>query len=254
MPAKKGKTTDRSVKNGRTEEKVMSNELKNVLLVVSGPSGSGKNTLLSYILENRPDSVHSVSATTRAPRFFEHDGVDYYFKTTAEFERLIDEGGLIEWDKYRGNYYGTLVSDVQRKIDEGLNVVFDITIPGAENVKRLFPNATKTVFVLPPSIRILRHRLVCRKSDDEETINRRIEFAIRSEIEKYRDFDYVLVNDDLDEARKNILAIYDSLTKPDCENTAAAACFKKDAFAEHAEETIKRIHEEVMNDSFQNNA
>lgn len=232
----------------------MSNELKNVLLVVSGPSGSGKNTLLSYILENRPDSVHSVSATTRAPRFFEHDGVDYYFKTTAEFERLIDEGGLIEWDKYRGNYYGTLVSDVQRKIDEGLNVVFDITIPGAENVKRLFPNATKTVFVLPPSIRILRHRLVCRKSDDEETINRRIEFAIRSEIEKYRDFDYVLVNDDLDEARKNILAIYDSLTKPDCENTAAAACFKKDAFAEHAEETIKRIHEEVMNDSFQNNA
>ena len=227
----------------------MPNELKNVLLVVSGPSGSGKNTLLNYILENRPDSVHSVSATTRAPRFFEHDGVDYYFKTTAEFEQLIDEGGLIEWDKYRGNYYGTLVSDVQRKIDMGLNVVFDITIPGAENVKRLFPAETKTVFVLPPSIRILRHRLVNRKSDDEDTINKRIEFAIRSEIEKYRDFDYVIVNDDLDEARRNILAIYDSLTNPDSENTATAERFKKDAFAEHAEDTIRKIREEIRADA-----
>ena len=141
------------------------------------------------------------------------------------------------------------MSDVQRKIDMGLNVVFDITIPGAENVKRLFPTETKTVFVLPPSIRILRHRLVNRKSDDEETINKRIEFAIRSEIEKYRDFDYVIVNDDLDEARRNILAIYDSLTNPDSENTAAAERFKKDAFAEHAEETIRKIREEIRADA-----
>lgn len=181
-----------------------------VILVVSGPSGSGKNTLIDFLMEGDKNLVHSVSATSRSPRPQEIDGVHYYFKTRDEFEKMRDGGELLEWDEFRENYYGTVVSDVTKKIEDGNNVALDITVPGAENVRRIYGKLATTVFLIPPSVKTLRQRLIDRHGDSVETIDKRIAFAIENELKKFELFDYVIVNDDLRSAKQNILDIYNA--------------------------------------------
>lgn len=178
------------------------------VFVVSGPSGSGKNTLIDYLMENDASLVHSVSATSRSPRPKEIDGVHYYFKTREEFEKMRDNGELLEWDEFRENYYGTVVSDVTGKLTDGKNVALDITVPGAENVRRIYGDTSTLVFLIPPSVKKLRERLIDRQSDSLDTINKRITFALESELAQFEKFDYVIVNDDLNTAKKAILTIY----------------------------------------------
>lgn len=218
-----------------------SNAQGNILLVLSGPSGSGKNTLINCIIKNRPDAVHGTSVTTRPPRSFEREGVDYFFRTREEFLKLIEEDGLVEWDEYRENYYGTPVFDIRQKLDSGRNVVLDITIPGARNVKQKFGDDARTVFLLPPSIRKLRNRLMERKGDSPETIEKRIRFAVESEICRYGEFDYVIVNDDLATACRDILDIYDSLTSDDRDAAAAAELLKTENCAERTSRKISEL-------------
>ena len=222
-----------------------SNGLKNVLLVLSGPSGSGKNTLINCIIGSRPDAVHGTSVTTRQPRSFERDGVDYFFRTRDEFLRMIEENGLIEWDVYRDNYYGTPVFDIRQKLDSGRNVVLDITVPGARSVKKMFGDDARTVFILPPSVRKLRRRLLDRKGDSPDIIEKRIRFAIESEILSCGEFDYVIENDDLETACRGILAIYDSLTSDDAEAARAAEQMKTENCAERTSRKIAELLREI---------
>ncbi|MBP1586849.1 MAG: guanylate kinase [Clostridia bacterium] len=225
-----------------TDKESISN---NILLVLSGPSGSGKNTLINCIISHRQGAVHGTSVTTRMPRSYEKDGVDYFFRTREEFAKMIEENGLIEWDVYRDNYYGTPVFDIREKLASGRNVVLDITIPGARNVKKMFGDNACTVFILPPSIRKLRKRLYDRKGESAEVIEKRIRFAVESEISRYCEFDYVIVNDDLETACRDILDIYDSLTSGRAEAVAAAEAFKAENCAGLAAGKLEELLREI---------
>ncbi|MCR5055381.1 MAG: guanylate kinase [Clostridia bacterium] len=216
-----------------------------LLLVVSGPSGSGKNTLINFILESRENVSHSVSATTRPPRGKEQNGVDYYFLTFEEFGKLADEGGFFEFDEYRENRYGTLKSDVVRRLEAGNNVVLDLTVPGAVNLKKEFGDKAKAVFIFPPSMKILKERLVARASDSDETIKKRMRFAHESEIDKYGEFDYVIYNDVLEDSKNAILSIYDSLTSCDRKAKKTAEKYKLANSREFAENLVKKLREEA---------
>jgi len=216
-----------------------------LLLVVSGPSGSGKNTLINFILESRENVSHSVSATTRPPRGKEQNGVDYYFLTFEEFGKLADEGGFFEFDEYRENRYGTLKSDVVRRLEAGNNVVLDLTVPGAVNLKKEFGDKAKAVFIFPPSMKILKERLVARASDSDETIKKRMRFALESEIDKYGEFDYVIYNDVLEDSKNAILSIYDSLTSCDRKAKKTAEKYKLVNSREFAEKLVKKLREEA---------
>ena len=216
-----------------------------LLLVVSGPSGSGKNTLINFILESRENVSHSVSATTRPPRGKEQNGVDYYFLTFEEFGKLADEGGFFEFDEYRENRYGTLKSDVVRRLEAGNNVVLDLTVPGAVNLKKEFGDKAKAVFIFPPSMKILKERLVARASDSDETIKKRMRFALESEIDKYGEFDYVIYNDVLEDSKNAILSIYDSLTSCDRKAKKTAGKYKLANSREFAENLVKKLREEA---------
>lgn len=228
--------------------------MNNICFVVSGPSGSGKNTLIDYLLEENKDLVHSVSATSRSPRPWEKDGVHYYFKDRAEFERMRDNGELLEWDEFRGNYYGTVVADVEKKLGEGKNVAFDITVPGAKNVRRVFGERATTVFLIPPSIKTLRKRLIDRKGDDEDTINKRIEFAMATELMQFDNFMYVIVNDDLTDTKKKISVIYNAsllrgipeneLTEDEAAIISAADKFR----VENCKDDVLKIINELRNE------
>lgn len=215
-----------------------------VILVVSGPSGSGKNTLIDFLMEDHAELVHSVSATSRRPRPQEIDGVHYYFRTREEFERMRDNGELLEWDEFRENYYGTVVSDVTKKINDGKNVALDITVPGAENVRKIYGKLATTVFLVPPSVKTLRQRLIDRQGDTVETIDKRIAFAIESELKKFEIFDYVIVNDDLDEAKKNILDIYNA-AKGDEKAKAKVNALR----VENNKQKIYKIIEKLLNEA-----
>ena len=223
----------------------MKKKPENLLLVVSGPSGSGKNTLINFILECRENVSHSVSATTRAPRGGEQNGVEYYFLTFEEFGKLADEGGFFEFDEYRENRYGTLKSDVVKRVERGDNVVLDLTVPGAVNLKKEFGDRAKTVFIFPPSMKVLKSRLVARGSDSEETIRKRMKFALESEIDRYGEFDYIIYNDVLEDAKNAILTIYDSLTGGDRKVRKAADKFKTVNSREFAEGLVRSLKKEA---------
>ncbi len=217
---------------------------KNVIFVVSGPSGSGKNTLIDYLMECDERLVHSVSATSRQPRPWEQDGVHYYFKTREEFEKMRDGGELLEWDEFRDNYYGTVVADIQKKIDNDFNVALDITSPGAENVRRIFGERAVTVFLIPPSVKILRQRLIDRNGDDIETIDKRIAFALKSELSQFEKFGYVVVNDDLAAAKQAIYDIY-SAAKGDPDAMPKADRYR----VENNKENIYKIIDALLSEA-----
>lgn len=169
---------------------------KGRLFVVSGPSGVGKGTVISKMMEKDPSLWKSVSATTRKPREGEVDGTDYFFVDRPDFERAAEGGGFLEWAEYSGNLYGTPASSVQAHLDAGENVILEIEVQGAMQVRKSAPEAV-LVFVKPPSMDELERRLRGRGSESEEAVAARLE-AARMELSREMEYDYVFVNDDVD--------------------------------------------------------
>ena len=177
---------------------------KGILMVISGPSGSGKGTVVSCLTENT-DFVISISATTRQPRDYEENGVHYFFKSLDEFSDMINNDELLEWASFCGNYYGTPKAYVEQKLEEGKNVILEIEVQGAHQIKKLYPEAA-LIFLVPPSKEELMSRLCGRGTEDEETITRRLQRA-EEEIKFLPDYDYVVVNDYVDKAAEKIMDI-----------------------------------------------
>jgi len=173
------------------------------LIVFSAPSGSGKTTIVRHLLKQPELNLEfSISAASRSPRGEEQNGVDYYFISTEEFKKHIKHGDFLEWEEvYRDNFYGTLKSEVERIWAAGKNVIFDIDVVGGLRIKKKFPERTLAVFVKPPSVDELKIRLKKRKTESEEKINMRIAKA-SIEMATAPQFDYIIVNDDLDKALK----------------------------------------------------
>jgi len=176
---------------------------KKQLIVLSAPSGAGKTTLAHHLLATFPSFKFSISATTRKPRPNEVDGKDYYFLTEEKFKELIDNGGFVEYEQIFGNFYGTLKSEVEKSLEKGEIVVFDIDVKGALSIKRLYPDKSLLIFISPPSLEILKQRLINRKTETPEQLQQRFE-RIEMEMKLKDNFDYVVVNDDLEKAKREI--------------------------------------------------
>lgn len=170
------------------------------LIIFSAPSGSGKTTIVRRLLEVFPQFEFSISATSRAPRGKEQDGVDYFFLTQEEFRRKVAEEAFVEWEEvYNGTCYGTLKSEMQRIWHKGNVIVFDVDVMGGINLKRIFGDSACSIFIMPPSIEELQKRLEGRATDSAETIAKRVDKA-DFEISKATEFDHIVINDRLDEA------------------------------------------------------
>ena len=165
---------------------------KGLLLVISGPAGSGKGTVIKMLMERDGDFAYSVSATTRAPRPGEVDGKNYYFVTREEFEERIRSGGMIEHTSYCGNFYGTPKKEAEEMLRAGKNLILEIEVEGAMNIKRLYPDSV-TVFILPPDYETLRSRLVGRGTNAADDIERRMKKALY-EFTLVKNYDYAVVN------------------------------------------------------------
>ncbi len=174
---------------------------KGKFIVISGPSGVGKGTICNRLL-NELNAWYSVSTTTRAPRDGEINGVNYFFVTKDEFENKIKEGEFLEYNIYNGNYYGTSKEIVVDKINEGINVFSEIDVNGAHNIKKVFPDAL-LIYIAPPSIEVLKERLISRGTESIEKINQRLEIA-EKELKEVDFYDYVVINDDLDKATDEV--------------------------------------------------
>ena len=203
---------------------------RGVLTVISGPSGVGKGTIIKRLFEIEENLYFSVSATTRKPRPGEIDGVHYSFKTVEEFERDIKNGEMLEYATFNGNYYGTPKSAIEQKLSEGKDIVLDIEIQGARNVKKMMPEAV-LVYLLPPSIEELKRRLIGRNTEDAETIAGRLHTAKIELNEAPELYDYFIVNDLVDNAA---IKIKDIIEGERCSKTAM-------------QEVLKQILEEAEN-------
>ena len=178
---------------------------KGTLIVLSGPSGVGKSTVIAELLSERKDIYFSVSFTTRQPRPGEVDGVNYNFVTRPEFERMIRDNELLEYTEYVGNYYGTSLKVIRDRLDQGQDVLLDIEVQGAATVKAKCPEAV-LIFILPPSLEELAHRLQARSTDPEDVIVKRLKRA-REECSEIGRYDYLVVNDSVIAAVSEIISI-----------------------------------------------
>lgn len=190
----------------------MASEIKptNKVIIFSAPSGSGKSTVVNHLLKKYPFLEFSISATSRAPRGQEQNGKEYFFFSTEEFERLISEDAFVEYEEvYKGSYYGTLKSEIERIWSKGHTILFDIDVKGGVNIKRIFGDAALAVFVKAPSVEELRSRLVGRGTDTPEAIEKRVAKA-EEELTYEKYFDVVLVNDDLSTSLAQAEGLIDS--------------------------------------------
>jgi guanylate kinase len=178
---------------------------KGKLVIISAPSGAGKTTIVKHIMEKIPALGFSVSATSRAPREGESDGADYHFLTVDDFRTKIDQGLFVEWEEvYPGQYYGTLLSEIERLRSMGKHLVFDVDVKGGINLKRQFGNDAISLFIMPPSVKELETRLRIRGKESEEKIRMRVEKAALELADASR-FDIIVINDDLISAQKEVL-------------------------------------------------
>jgi len=176
------------------------------IIIFSAPSGSGKSTIINFLLKENLNLQFSISATSRAPRGAEKNGVEYYFLSPEEFRAHIAAGDFLEYEEvYTDKYYGTLKSEVERILDSGHNVIFDVDVKGGCNIKKYFAHRALSLFIQPPSIEILRQRLEGRGTDTPEVIENRIARA-QYELSFADKFDVVIVNDQLEEAENKALS------------------------------------------------
>lgn len=175
------------------------------LLIITAPSGAGKSTLVSRLREAVAEIAFSVSYTTRPSRTGEVHGREYYFVSTTEFEQMRDQQQFLEWAQVHNNYYGTHRETIQQTLDSGQDIVLDIDVQGAAQIKQLMPQAI-LIFIMPPSFEVLSARLHKRASDSAEVIAQRLNTA-RLEVASYREFDYLIINDDLTSATQALIAI-----------------------------------------------
>lgn len=178
---------------------------KGLLIVVSGPSGTGKGTVLDRLRQSNQNVRYSVSATTRKPREGEVDGQSYFFKSVEEFEDMIGNGELVEWVQYCGNYYGTPKKCIDKSMKDGIDVILEIEVEGALNIKEIYPESV-LVFILPPSFDELRRRIEGRGTERAEVIRQRMDKAGREflQVDKY---DYVVINNRVGKAVEDINSI-----------------------------------------------
>ena len=181
---------------------------KGCLFVISGPSGAGKGTVCDRIRELLPQAVFSVSATTRPPRNGEKDGEHYFFVSRSRFEQMINDGALLEYDRHFGNYYGTPKKFVVERLCEGKDVILEIDVAGALQVKENYPDC-RLIFLAPPSIEALKERLKKRNSESDEQIAERLA-RVENETANLNRYDYVVINDRLDKAVEEIIEILNS--------------------------------------------
>lgn len=175
------------------------------VIIFSAPSGAGKSTVVNHCLGRFPQLAFSVSATSRSPRGKEKDGVEYYFVSGEKFRSLIREDALVEWQQvYRGTYYGTLKSEVERLWADGKVIVFDVDVQGGYNLKRYFADRALSVFIQAPSVEVLRKRLESRGTDSKDAIEERVCKAAEEMAFAEGKFDYTLVNDSLEKAFADI--------------------------------------------------
>lgn len=180
-----------------------------MLVLFSGPSGVGKDTVLDILLGKDECLQRSVSLTTREKRSGEINGVDYYFITKEEFSQMIDDGQVLEYAQYGENIYGTPKAPVDKWLKEGKTVILKIEVKGAQKIREIYPEAL-SIFLLPPSMGVLEDRIRRRATESESDITKRLEIA-KNEILRSADYDFVVVNDDLDEAANNVLSIIKAL-------------------------------------------
>ena len=180
---------------------------KGKLIIFSAPSGSGKSTIINYLLTQHLNLAFSISATSRAPRGSERDGVEYYFLTPDEFRRRIAAGDFLEYEEvYADKFYGTLKSEVERLTTAGKNVLFDVDVVGGLNIKRFYGERALSVFIQPPSLAELRRRLEHRATDTPEVIESRLAKA-EYELSFAPKFDRIVVNDELERACQEVLSV-----------------------------------------------
>jgi guanylate kinase len=180
--------------------------MSSAILVLSGPSGAGKSTIIDAASSEIGDYYFSVSTTTREPREGEIEGVDYYFVTKDEFEEGIKRGDFLEYAKVHDNYYGTSLKPVKEALNEGKLVIFDIDVQGHRLVREALGDMVVSAFITPPSLKELENRLKSRSTDNIDIINRRLENA-KEEIKAINEYDFVIINDDINKAKDEFVAI-----------------------------------------------
>ena len=181
------------------------------LFVISSPSGGGKSTIIKHILEIRPDIEYSISATSRLPRKGEIDGKSYHFLSLDKFRDMISKGEFIEYEKVHDNYYGTTKKQIDDAVKRSVDLLMDLDVYGADRLKKIYPQAI-LIFLKPPSMEVLRQRLLARKSESPEEIERRLERG-RHEVEMSVNYDYHVLNDDLETAVAGVVEIIDNIRR-----------------------------------------
>ena len=180
-----------------------------LLIVVSGPSGAGKGTICKRLLEKNPNLGYSISATTRAPRTGEVNGVNYWFLSKEEFQKMIAEDGLLEWAEVYGNYYGTPAQKVRDSLAEGKNILLEIDTQGAALVREKFPEGVY-IYILPPSLEELKRRIIGRGTDSPESIERRLSCARKEMGCASEQYDYLVLNDEVELAVERVETIIEA--------------------------------------------